>query len=117
MLKKELIKKLAEIKKKQKERFDKDRIDSPFKLGDFVWWKSEAKTPEENRKLKVAALLSVDCHKWQSIFANKSIFGRQIDLWNKNRFAPDKKIKLARCKLIFVGHKSICGPIESISTA
>ena len=37
-------KEVAKIKKKQKGRFDIDRIDSPFKQSDIVWWKAEAKT-------------------------------------------------------------------------
>ena len=40
------------MKKKSKERFDKNRIDNPFKINDIVWWKANAKTKEENRKLK-----------------------------------------------------------------
>ena len=43
---------VAKIKKKQKIKFDKNRIDNPFKVNDLVWWKVDSKTVEENRKLK-----------------------------------------------------------------
>ena len=43
---------VAKVKKATKKRYDKNRIDNPFKVGDIVWWKANAKTPKENRKLK-----------------------------------------------------------------
>ncbi len=43
---------VKKAKKAQKERFDKGRIDNPFKVNDLVWWKEDKKTPDENRKLK-----------------------------------------------------------------
>ena len=44
-------KEVKRMKKASKERYDKDRINSPYQLNDIVWWKANAKTKEENRKL------------------------------------------------------------------